>query len=65
MLGCLEVLLTAGEIILRILVIIFIPIFLCGTLRAVAEGAIGDPCVLGIIFFYGILILVAGRRAMG
>jgi hypothetical protein len=65
MLGCLEVLLTAGEIILRILVIIFIPIFLCGTLRAVASGATDDPCVLGLIIFYGFLILVAGRRALG
>jgi len=65
MLGCLEVLLTAGEIILRIVVIIFIPIFLCGTLRAVAEGSTDDPCVLGLIIFYGVLILVAGRRALG
>jgi len=64
MLGCLEVLITAGEIILRVLVILFIPIFLCGTLRAVAEGSTGDPCVLGIILFFGGVIVVAGARTL-
>ena len=33
MLGCLEVLITAGEIILRIVVILFIPVFCAGLLE--------------------------------
>lgn len=65
MLGCLEVLLTAGEIVLKILVVVFIPLFLCGTFTALTEGSIGDPCVLGIILFYGVVLLVALGRIRG
>ena len=79
MLSCLEVLLTGGEIILKLLVIIFIPAFLFGTLMMVTGGTISDPvpaggpevtgeylCCVGTALVFGVITLAAGiRRAFG
>jgi len=41
--GCLSTLLTAGEIIGRVLLILFIPIFVCGGLMMFTGGTVFDP----------------------
>ena len=75
MLGCLEVLLTGGEIVLKILVVVFIPVFLFGSLMMLTGGTIFEPipasgpevsgeyvCCVGMAFVFGLLALAMGVR---
>jgi hypothetical protein len=41
--GCLSTLLTAGEVVGRALLILFIPIFICGTIMAFTGGTLLNP----------------------
>jgi len=43
MLGCLETLITGAELVVRGLVILFIPMFICGIFLAFTGGTIADP----------------------
>jgi len=77
MLGCLETLITGAEVLARILVILFVPLFIGGMFLAVTGGTVFEPlpghggdvsageywcCVGGFVIFFSGLLVVAIRR---
>lgn len=79
MLGCLEIFLTIGELALKLLVVVFIPIFLFGAAMIFTGGTMSDPfpasgpeatgeylCCTGTALVCGLVVLAAGiKRAFG
>lgn len=63
--GCLEGMITIAKTVLLVAFFIFIPIYIIGTGAAVASGAVRDPYVMGIILFYFVVIIVAGKKISG
>lgn len=75
MIGCVEILLTGGELFLKGLVILFIPLFLFGMVMMVTGGTISEPlpaggpeatgeylCCTVAALAFGAVALVAGIR---